>query len=139
MKTVYSTILFILFSFSVFGQDIIISPERLVNSPELGAKFRRCEEYQLDIKAIQNQLAVKSQAQQSIEMELNLNNRKVKLQFFEYNMFKPTAKLRTRPTPNAPVYDINPSIRTFRGSVFEDGGGIAALTIADNYFLLAYS
>lgn len=138
MKTVYSTILFILFSFSVFGQDIIISPERLVNSPELGAKFRRCEEYQLDIKAIQNQLAVKSQAQQSIEMELNLNNRKVKLQFFEYNMFKPTAKLRTSPTPNAPVYDINPSIRTFRGSVFEDGGGIAALTIADNYFLLAY-
>jgi hypothetical protein len=73
-----------------------------------------------------------------IKFELALSDRKVTMDFIEYNLIKSTARLRTNIHPNSPSEVINPSIRTFRGNVLDANGGFASMTIADQYILIVY-
>ena len=136
MKKFY--LLFVCFSFvlGLQAQDITITTQRIENHPELALKFRKCEEYHVDIASIQ--AALKLINKPVIQVELELAGRKHTMEFVEYNLIKPTAKLKTSLDASIPLQEINPSIKTYRGNVLELNGGIATLTIADNYMIIAY-
>jgi len=136
MKKFYVLLSFALMVLGLQAQDITITTQRLENNPELGLKFRKCEEYHVDIASVQ--AALQQINKPVIKFELALSDRKVTMDFIEYNLIKPTARLRTNLHPNSPSEVINPSIRTFRGNVLDANGGFASMTIADQYILIVY-
>jgi hypothetical protein len=67
---------------------------------KLGLKFRKCEEYHVDIASVQ--AALQQINKPVIKFELALSDRKVTMDFIEYNLIKSTARLRTNIHPNSP-------------------------------------
>lgn len=136
MNKLLSSVILVLFALGLNAQDAVVIGTKRVTNPNLYKKFSKVDQYEINIENFRKQLEPITKV--GIQIEFQLDQKKINLSLFEYDMFKSGAKVRIETANGLVVRDPSPELRTFRGIETGFNGGNAALTISKDYLSLMY-
>jgi PKD repeat protein len=121
----------------ISAQDVIINSKKIPVNQALFQKFRQVEEYEINVEDIRKKL--ENVTKIGVEIELNLDSRKVILQLFEYDMFKGNAVVKIQTANGIVTRKPSKELRTFRGISSSFSGGNAGMTVAKDFLAIIFN